>query len=150
MQPETPSRGRAREAVVALDPDAAWAIAFRDSLNSDALMQVVLQGIDNAKKTSKTALQLHEPGGTGLVSWQPRPDHFPDQGRPARCWPESSSASSASSRTGRSASSSCLPNRYGYAIPAMAAPISGASQNTQSCAGAPLPLKNATPSSAPG
>jgi hypothetical protein len=27
----------------------------------------------------------------------------------------------------------------------MAAPISGASQNTQSCAGAPLPLKNATP-----
>ena len=39
---------------MALDPDAAWAIAFRDSLNSDALMQVVLQGIDNAKKTSKT------------------------------------------------------------------------------------------------
>ena len=37
----------------ALDPDAAWAIAFRDSLNSDALMQVALQGIDNAKKTSK-------------------------------------------------------------------------------------------------
>ena len=59
--------------------------------------------------------------------------------------PESSSASSASSRTGRSASSSCLPNRYGYAIPAIAAPISGASQNTQSCAGAPLPLKNVTP-----
>ena len=27
----------------------------------------------------------------------------------------------------------------------MAAPISGANQNTQSCAGAPLPLKNATP-----
>ena len=45
-----------REAVVALDPDAAWAIAFRDSLNSDALMQVVLQGIDNAKKTSKTGV----------------------------------------------------------------------------------------------
>ena len=42
-----------REAVVAPDPDAAWAIAFRDSPNSDALMQVVLQGIDNAKKTSK-------------------------------------------------------------------------------------------------
>jgi hypothetical protein len=55
------------------------------------------------------------------------------------------SGSSASSRTGRSASSSCLPNRYGYAIPAMAAPISGASQNTQSCAGAPLALKNAIP-----
>src|SRR6478735_1826002 len=67
------------------------------------------------------------------------------QGCPARCWPESSSASSASSRTGRSASASCLPNRYGYASPAMAAPISGASQNTQSWAGAPLPLKNATP-----
>ena len=27
----------------------------------------------------------------------------------------------------------------------MAAPISGASQNTHSCAGAPSPLKNATP-----
>ena len=31
------------------------------------------------------ALQLHEPGGTGLVSWQPRPDHLRDQGGPARC-----------------------------------------------------------------
>ncbi len=30
-------------------------------------------------------------------------------------------------------------------MPAIAAPISGASQNTQSCAGAPSPLKNATP-----
>jgi hypothetical protein len=93
----------------------------------------------------RAAPQLHEPGGTGLVSPQPRPDHLRNQGRPARCWPESSSASSASSRTGRSASSSCLPNRYGYAIPAIAAPISGASQNTHSCAGAPLPFKNATP-----
>ena len=69
----------------------------------------------------------------------------PGQGCPARCWPESSPASSASSRTGRSASSSCLPNRYGYAIPAMAAPMSGASQNTHSWADAPLALKNATP-----
>ena len=33
----------------------------------------------------------------------------------------------------------------GYAIPAIAAPISGASQNTHSCAGAPLALKYATP-----
>jgi hypothetical protein len=41
-------------AVVALNPDAAWAIAFRDSLNPDAPMQVVLQGTDNAKKTSNT------------------------------------------------------------------------------------------------
>lgn len=39
--------------VVALDPNASWAIAFRDSLNPDALMQVVLQGIDNnAKKAT--------------------------------------------------------------------------------------------------
>src|SRR4051812_41609449 len=30
-------------------------------------------------------------------------------------------------------------------MPAIAAPSSGASQNTQSCAGAPSPLKNATP-----
>jgi hypothetical protein len=37
------------------------AIAFRDSLNSDALMQVVLQGIDNVKKTSKTGV----PGAEG-------------------------------------------------------------------------------------
>ena len=66
-------------------------------------------------------------------------------GRPRSVLTWSSSASSASSRTGRSASSSCLPNRYGYAIPAIAAPISGASQNTQSCAGAPLPLKNVIP-----
>lgn len=42
---------------------------------------------------------------------QPRRGHFRGQARPARFWPESSSASSASSRTGRSASSSCLPNR---------------------------------------
>ena len=55
------------------------------------------------------------------------------------------SASSASSRTGRSASSSLRPNRYGYARPAIAAPTSGASQNAHSCAGAPSPLKNATP-----
>ena len=39
-------------AVVALNPDAAWAIAFRDSLNPDALMQVVLQGVENAKKAN--------------------------------------------------------------------------------------------------
>lgn len=39
-------------AVVAVDPNAAWAIAFRDSLNPDALMQVVLQGVDNARKGS--------------------------------------------------------------------------------------------------
>ena len=50
-----------REAVVALDPDAASAIAFRDSLNSVALMQVVLQGIDNAKMTSKPGV----PGAAG-------------------------------------------------------------------------------------
>ena len=30
-------------------------------------------------------------------------------------------------------------------MPAIAAPTSGASQNTHSCAGAPSPLKNATP-----
>jgi hypothetical protein len=46
---------------VALDPDAAWAIAFRDSLHCHALMQVVLRGIDNAKKTSKPEV----PGGGG-------------------------------------------------------------------------------------
>ena len=45
----------------ALDPNAAWAIAFRDSLNPDPLMQVVLPGIDNAKKTSKTGV----PGAGG-------------------------------------------------------------------------------------
>ena len=61
MQPETHHEAARREAVVALDPDAAWAIAFRDSLDSDALMQVVLQGIDNAKKTSKTGV----PGAGG-------------------------------------------------------------------------------------
>lgn len=38
-------------AVVALDPDSMWAIAFRDSLNPDALMQVVLQGFDAGKST---------------------------------------------------------------------------------------------------
>jgi hypothetical protein len=36
-------------------------MAFRDSLNSDALLQVVLQGIDNAKKTSETGV----PGAGG-------------------------------------------------------------------------------------
>jgi hypothetical protein len=35
-------------ATAARDPDATWAIAFRDSLNPDALMQVVLQGFDGA------------------------------------------------------------------------------------------------------
>ena len=44
MLPETHHEAARRQAVVALDPDAAWAIAFRDSLNSDALMQVVLPG----------------------------------------------------------------------------------------------------------
>ena len=53
MRPQTPPRGRLARSGCRPDPDAAWAIAFRDSLNSDALMQVVLQGIDNAKKTSK-------------------------------------------------------------------------------------------------
>jgi hypothetical protein len=43
MQPENAIARARREAVVALDRDAAWAIAFRDSLNSDALTQVVLQ-----------------------------------------------------------------------------------------------------------
>lgn len=42
-------------AIVAVDPDAAWAIAFRDSLNPDALMQVVLQGVDNAKRSTDEA-----------------------------------------------------------------------------------------------
>jgi hypothetical protein len=51
---------------VALDPDAAWAIAIRDSLNSDALVPVVLQGIDNAKKTSKTGVP-----GCGRRTGQP-------------------------------------------------------------------------------
>ncbi|GJO33949.1 hypothetical protein NJB1507_46240 [Mycobacterium marinum] len=39
-------------AIVARDPNAAWAIAFRDSLNPDALMQVVLHGVDNARVPS--------------------------------------------------------------------------------------------------
>jgi hypothetical protein len=37
-------------AIVARDPDVSWAVAFRDSLNPDPLMQVVLQGVDNATK----------------------------------------------------------------------------------------------------
>ena len=48
------------------------------------------------------------PAEPALFPGQPRPDDLRDQGRRARCGPESSSASSASSRTGRSASSSCL------------------------------------------
>ena len=61
MQPETHHEAARREAVVARDPDAARAIAFRDSVNADALMQVVLRGIDNAKKTSKPGV----PGAGG-------------------------------------------------------------------------------------
>lgn len=38
-------------AVVAAHSNAAWAIAFRDSLKPDALMQVVLHGYDNRKST---------------------------------------------------------------------------------------------------
>ena len=61
MQPENATTRPRREAFPALDPDAAWGIASRDSLNSDALMPVVLQGIDNAKKTSKPGV----PGAGG-------------------------------------------------------------------------------------
>jgi hypothetical protein len=48
-------------AVVALHPNAAWAIAFRDSLNPDALMQVVLHGVDGTKK----ATEDKAPGAAG-------------------------------------------------------------------------------------
>ena len=41
-----------RDKVVAPDPDAAFAIAFRDSLNSDALMQGVLQGNSPMRRNS--------------------------------------------------------------------------------------------------
>ena len=56
MQPETPPRDRDAKRLLPSIPMRPGAIAFRDSLNSDALMQVVLQGIDNAKKTSKTGV----------------------------------------------------------------------------------------------
>jgi hypothetical protein len=42
---------------------AAWAVAFRDSLNSDALMQVVLHGINARKPTGDKA-----PGAEGAAT----------------------------------------------------------------------------------
>lgn len=41
-------------ATVARNPEVAWAVAFRDSLNPDPLMQVVLQNVDNSSSKAST------------------------------------------------------------------------------------------------
>ena len=64
MQPENAiTRPRGAKRLSPSIPMRPLAIAFRDSLNSDALMQVVLQGIDNVKKTSKTGVPVRERTG---------------------------------------------------------------------------------------